>query len=151
MQHFPSRNCSGGNLQARRENGREGSLEIYGTKAVNCSGGNLQARRGNGREGSLEISGTKAVVRLSVEVLKLKIGTSTDRQTSELIKRIWLGKDCCLAGKGSPDGRTQFFYIVRHGLVLAPNNLIMWTPQDLHMRLEGAPFTFLLYTFAQKI
>jgi hypothetical protein len=61
MQHFPSRNCSGGNLQARRENGREGSLEIYGTKAV---------------------------VRLSVEVLKLKIDTSTDKQTSELIKKI---------------------------------------------------------------
>jgi hypothetical protein len=58
-------------------------LEIYGTKAVNCSGGNLQARRGNGREGSLEISGTKAVVRLSVEVLKLKIGTSTDGQTDK--------------------------------------------------------------------
>jgi hypothetical protein len=82
MQHFPSRNCSGGNLQARRENGREGSLEIYGTKAVNCSGRNLQARRRNGREGSLEISGTKAVVCLSVEVLKLKIGTLTDRQTA---------------------------------------------------------------------
>jgi hypothetical protein len=37
----------------------------------------------------LEISGTKAVVRLSVEVLKLKIGTSTDRQTSELIIEDW--------------------------------------------------------------
>ncbi len=55
---------------------------------MNCSDRNLQVRRGNGREGSLEISGTKAVVRLSVEVLKIKIGTSTDRQTSELIKKI---------------------------------------------------------------
>jgi hypothetical protein len=54
-------NCSGGNLQARQENGREGSLEIYGTKAVNCNGGNLQALQENGREGSLEIYGTKAV------------------------------------------------------------------------------------------
>jgi hypothetical protein len=53
--------CSGGNLQALHENGREASLEISGTKAVNCSGGNLQALRENGREGSLEISGMKAV------------------------------------------------------------------------------------------
>jgi hypothetical protein len=37
-------NCNGGNLQALRKNGREGSLEISGTKAMNCSGGNLQAR-----------------------------------------------------------------------------------------------------------
>jgi hypothetical protein len=42
--HMPTTmNCSGGNLQALCKNGREGSLEIFGTKAVNCSGGNLQA------------------------------------------------------------------------------------------------------------
>jgi hypothetical protein len=60
--HMPTTmNCSGGNLQALRENGREGSLEISGTKVVNCSGGNLQALRENGREGSLEISGMKVM------------------------------------------------------------------------------------------